>query len=102
MPDRILHVIGIHGSVRLKLRTAILVTPGVIESNAALPEFWSDVGNELHQVVETGGRLHDSALLEIRNSAVADIQRILSTRLRREGDHGNKEGNKKKSHGITS
>ena len=38
VPGGVLHIIGIHRAVLLELTTAVLVAPGIIERDTALPE----------------------------------------------------------------
>ena len=83
VPGRILDVVGIDRAVRLELRAAVVVAPGVVERDAALPELRRCVGSERDDAIETGDRLLDASREEVFDRAVEDVSRIFSRSLRR-------------------
>ena len=83
MPRRVFDIVGIHGAVGFELRTAVLVSAGVIERDSALPELWRNCGNLLRQFVEPGYRLVNPSAQKIRARAIEHFSRTLPKLLRR-------------------
>jgi hypothetical protein len=89
--------------VQLKLRATVFVAAGVVESNAALPELGSAVGHKLDEIIKTCGGFHNAAALEIGDSAVEDLARILTTGLSTRARNGEEDSDnsRRKSHRFT-
>jgi hypothetical protein len=70
MPGCVFHIVRVHRSVQLELRTAVFVAAGVVQRDSPLPELRRRVRGQLDQRVESSNRLGHAAVPEIGHSAV--------------------------------
>lgn len=52
MPSGVFHIVGVDRPVKLELAATVVVSPGVVEGEAPLPEPRCEVGSLLDQDVE--------------------------------------------------